>query len=111
MQTSGGTANQGGRGNRGIMAEVVAWRQEGQTEKDIRDKLKARNYEGTRITELLKNTKASAAVVVMMAARPPAVGISPAVPVQASKSEANGQAPCLNYSKIQRARNRTPNPF
>ena len=111
MQTSGGNANQGGRGNRGILAEVVAWRQEGQTEKDIRDKLKARNYQGPRITELLKNTKASAAVVGVMATRPPAVGISTAVPVQASKSEANSQAPCLNYNKIRRAKNRTPNPY
>ena len=111
MQTSGGNANQGGRGNRVIMAEVIAWRQEGQTEKDIRDKLKARNYQGPRITELLKNTKASAAVVGMVAARPPAVGISPAPPVQGSKSEANSQAPCLNYNKIRRAKNRTPNPY
>ena len=47
MQTSGGSANQGGRGNRGIMAEVVAWRQEGQTEKDICDKLKATKIPGT----------------------------------------------------------------
>ena len=93
------------------MAEVVAWRQEGQSEKDIRDKLKARNYQGPRITELLKNTKASAAVVGMMAARPPAVGTSSAPPVQVSKSEANHRAPCLNYGKIRRAKNRTPDPF
>ena len=111
MQTNGGSANQGGRGNRGIMAEVVAWRQEGQTEKDIRDKLKARSYQGPRITELLKNTKTSAAVIGMVAARPPAVGILPAPPVQVSKSEANGRAPCLNYGKTRRAKNRTPNPF
>ena len=111
MQTNGGSANQGGRGNRGIMAEVVAWRQEGQTEKDIRDKLKARSYQGPRITELLKNTKASAAVIATVAARPPAVGISPAPPVQVSKPEANGRASCINYGKIRRAKNRTPNPF
>ena len=85
MQTSGGNANQGGRGNRGIMAEVVAWRQEGQSEKDIRDKLKARNYQGPRITELLKNTKASAAVSGAMAARSPTVDISPTPPVQVSR--------------------------
>ena len=111
MQTSGGSANQGGRGNRGIMAEVVAWRQEGQTEKDIRDKLKARNYQGPRITELLKNTKASAAVIGKVAARQPAVGTSPAPPVLVSKSEANGRAPCPKYGKIRRAKNGTPNPF
>ena len=111
MQTSGGSANQGGRGNRGVMAEVIAWRQEGQTEKDIRDKLKARNYQGPRITELLKNTKASAAVIGAVAARPPAVGISPAPPVQVSKSETNSRAPCLNYGKIRRAKDRTANPF
>ena len=60
MQTNGGGANQGGRGNRGIMAEVVAWRQEGQTEKDIRDKLKARNYQGPRIAKLMKSTESAA---------------------------------------------------
>ena len=111
MQTGGGSANQGGRGNRGIMAEVVAWRHEGQAEKDIRDKLKERNYQGPRITELLKNTRASAAVIGKVAAAPPARGISPAPPVHVSKSEANGRAPCLNYGKVRRAKNRTPNPF
>ena len=111
MQTSGGNGNQGSCGSHCILAEVVAWRQEGQTAKDICDKLKARNYQGPRITELPKNTKASAAVVGMMAARPPAVGISPAPPVHVSKSEANGRAPCLNYGKIRRAKNKTPNPF
>ena len=44
MQASQGSAHQGGRGKRGIMAEVAAWRQKGQTEKNIRDKPKARNY-------------------------------------------------------------------
>ena len=111
MQTGGGSENQGGRGKRGIMAEVIAWRQQGQTEQDIRDKLKARNYQGPRITELLKNTRASAAVIGKVAAAPPAGGTSPAPPVHISKSEANGRAPCLNYGKIRRAKNRTPNPF
>ena len=111
MQASQGIAHQGGRGKRGIMAEVATWRQEGQTDKDIRDKLKARSYQGPHITQLLKNTKASAAVVGMMATRPPAVGTSSAPPVQVSKSEASHRAPCLNYGKIRRAKNRTPNPF
>ena len=52
---------------------------------DIREKLKARSYQGPRITELLKNTKASAAVSGAMAARSPAVEISPTPPVQVSR--------------------------
>ena len=85
MQTGGGSANQGDRGKRGIMAKVIAWRQEGQTEQDIHDKFKARDYQGPRITELLKSMKASAAVSGAMAARPPAVEISHAPPVQVSR--------------------------
>ena len=111
MQTSGGSANQGGRGNRGIMAEVVAWRQEGQTEKDIRDKLKARNYQGPRIAQLMKSTEASAAVSGAVAAQSPAVEISPAPPVRAQSSEANNPAPCQSYGKVRRGKNRVPNPF
>ena len=108
MQTGGGSANQGGRGNRGIMAEVVAWRHEGQAEKDIRDKLKARNYQGPRIAQLLKDTKASAAVSRAMAAPPPAVEVSPAPPLQAQRSEANSVAPRHSYGKIRREKINRP---
>ena len=111
MQTRRRNANQGGRGNRCVLAEIVAQRQEEHTEKVVCDKLKARSYQRPHITELMKNTKASAAVVGMVAARPPAIGISPAAPVQASTLEANSRAQCLNYGKTRRAKNRTPNPF
>ena len=48
---------QGGRNKRGIMAEVLDWRKEGYTENKIRDNLKARDYQPSRITELMKKTK------------------------------------------------------
>ena len=84
------------------MAEVAAWREEGKTEEDIRGKLKARNYQGPRIAQLLKDTKASAAVSRAMAAPPPAVEVSPAPPLQAQRSEANSVAPRHSYGKIRR---------
>ena len=102
MQTNGGNSNQGGRGKRGIMTEVAAWRQEGQTKKDIRDKLKARGYQGPRIAQLMKSTEASAAVSGAMAAQSPAVEILPAPPVQAQSSEANSRAPRHSYGKMRR---------
>ena len=112
MQTSGGNSNQGGRGKRGIMAEVAAWREEGKTEEDIREKLKARNYQGPRIAQLLKDTKASAAVSRAMAAPPPAVEVSPAPPLQAQRSEANSVAPRHSYGKIRRKKkNRATNQY
>ena len=111
MQASQGSAHQGGRGKRGIMAEVAAWRQEGQTDKDIRDKLKARNYQGPRITELLKNTKGSVAAFGAMPTPPPAVASSPAPSVQAARSEASSRAPCQSYGKMRREKNRAPNPY
>ena len=111
MQAGQGNANQGGRGKRGIMAEVAAWHQEGQTEKDIRDKLKARNYQGPRITELLKITKASVTAFGAMPTPPPAGASSHAPPVQAQKSDASSRAPCQSYGKMRRERDRPPNPF
>jgi hypothetical protein len=110
-QASEGSANLGGRGKRGIMDEVATWRQEGHTEKDIRDKLKARNYQAPRIAQLLKSTKASAAVSGMMPAPPPAVESSPAPPVRAERSEANSPGPCQSYGKMRRGKSRAPNPF
>ena len=48
---------QGGRSKRGIMAEVLDWRQEGYSENKIRDNLKARDYQPPRITEPIKKTQ------------------------------------------------------
>ena len=53
---------QGGRNKRGIMAEVLDWRKEGHTENKIRDNLKARDYQPSRITELIKKTKDATAL-------------------------------------------------
>ena len=53
---------QGGRNKRGIMAEVLDWRQEGYSVIKIRDKLKARGYKPPRITELMKKTQKAEAL-------------------------------------------------
>ena len=60
---------QGGRSKRGIMAEVLDWRQAGHSESKIRDNLKARDYQPPRITELIKKTQKAAASGAAPAAR------------------------------------------
>ena len=112
MQKGGSGGNQGGRGKRGIMAEVIEWRQEGLSEKEIRDKLKDREYQGPRIAELLKNTRISAALSGALSAPPAAVAASPGPPEQEQSShQAGSRAPCQNHNKMWRAKTSAPNPL
>ena len=46
-----------GRGNRGIMNKVLAWRKEGRTEQYIRKALKQDGYKNSRVTQLIVQTR------------------------------------------------------
>ena len=49
--------DKGGRSKRGIMADVLNWRNAEESEQAIREKLKALGYQPPRINELLKKTR------------------------------------------------------
>ena len=82
---------QGGRNKRGIMAEVLDWRKEGYTENKIRDNLKARDYQPSRITELMKKTKNAAALP--GAAPMPHAKISAPAPQEQENGAVTGPSP------------------
>ena len=62
--------SRGGRGQRSIMQDVVAWRAAGRAEEDIRQMLFERGYKRPRIAELLKQTRPAAPAAAAAAPRP-----------------------------------------
>ena len=60
---AGAVKEKGGRGKQGVMMEVFDWRRVGRSEQEIRERLKARGYQASRINELPKKTRMTPAEV------------------------------------------------